>query len=344
MKWLKVLFLLLIIAGVFAVAFVYLGTFEPAADVPHSDITYRLLETTRDRAIALRAKAIAVPLLDDPKLLTEGAEHYHAMCTGCHLAPGMADSEIRPGLYPPPPNLSEHQHHTPGETFWIIKHGIKMSAMPAWGKTHDDQAIWGLVAFLQKLPEMTPEQYHALVNRAGENRHGHTHTHGDHSHSDSAGEEHLHGNTIESHAQSSEHDSSSETHHHGHSDTSASESERGKEHPGHGTQESVDLAVTSVVDAFQQALAKGDTTAAEALLNPAVKIFESGHSERSRGEYAAHHLAADATFLKQAKITLLSRTGDMVGDLAWVGSETRITTSENGKPADLLNTDSISNL
>ena len=48
--------------------------------------------------------------------------------------------------------------------FWIIKHGIKMSAMPAWGKTLDDAAIWDLVAFVRKLPEMTPETYAQLSN------------------------------------------------------------------------------------------------------------------------------------------------------------------------------------
>ena len=46
-----------------------------------------------------------------------------------------------------------------GEAFWIIKHGIKMTAMPAWSKTHTDAQLWDLVAFLDKLPKMTPAQY-----------------------------------------------------------------------------------------------------------------------------------------------------------------------------------------
>ncbi|MHB8721984.1 MAG: c-type cytochrome [Steroidobacteraceae bacterium] len=41
--------------------------------------------------------------------------------------------------------------------FWIIKHGIKMSAMPAWGKSLDDAAIWDIVAFVRQLPQMTPD-------------------------------------------------------------------------------------------------------------------------------------------------------------------------------------------
>jgi hypothetical protein len=46
--------------------------------------------------------------------------------------------------------------------FWIVKHGVKMSAMPAWGKTLDDEAIWDVVAFVRTMPDMTPETYQQL--------------------------------------------------------------------------------------------------------------------------------------------------------------------------------------
>ena len=85
------------------------------------------------------------------------------MCTGCHLAPGMQDSELRAGLYPQPPNLS-HDPVDPRAAFWIIKHGIKMSAMPAWGKTLDDAAIWDILSFIRKMPDMSADQYRQLTN------------------------------------------------------------------------------------------------------------------------------------------------------------------------------------
>jgi mono/diheme cytochrome c family protein len=89
------------------------------------------------------------------------------------------------GLYPAPPNLSkqedEHGHdHADGDPaqsaqrqFWIIKHGIKASGMPAWGATHDDQRIWAMVAFLQKLPELNPEQYQIITARGESNASSH---------------------------------------------------------------------------------------------------------------------------------------------------------------------------
>jgi mono/diheme cytochrome c family protein len=146
-------------------AYAWSGLYDIGADVPHWKSTYALLATLRDRSIHARAENLVVPNLDDPQLILKGAGQYAAMCTGCHLAPGMRDSEIRPGLYPQPPNLAQ-QRVDPKIAFWVIKHGIKMSAMPAWGSSRDDATVWSMVAFLRKLPGMTPAEYKAVVAKA----------------------------------------------------------------------------------------------------------------------------------------------------------------------------------
>jgi mono/diheme cytochrome c family protein len=166
---------------VIAAITLYAGVFNVAADDPHWGATRSLLEAVRERSIAVRASGIQVPPLDDPKLIALGAGHYSEMCTGCHLAPGMEETEIRAGLYPKPPSLVEQgAHESPEKQFWIIKHGIKMTGMPAWGATHDDQAIWGMVAFLRKLPRLSPQQYHELTEQGDEGQDAHHHDHGDH--------------------------------------------------------------------------------------------------------------------------------------------------------------------
>jgi mono/diheme cytochrome c family protein len=169
----------LLIAGALVAlvfAFVYAGIFNVAADVPHAALTNTIMETVRFRSIATRAKDVRPPPLDDVKLIATGARHYAAMCSGCHLAPDENnDSDMRAGLYPKPPDLTKRIQASPAEAFWVIKHGIKMSGMPAWGITHDDASIWGLVAFLQKLPELTPAQYQALAKTEGESHHQHSH-------------------------------------------------------------------------------------------------------------------------------------------------------------------------
>ena len=161
-----VLLLLLVTAG-FAGAFIYAGVYNIGADAPHSKFVYMALDQMRERAIQHHARNIAVPAdFGDPKRIATGAGLYSEMCTGCHLGPGVEKSEMSQGLYPPAPELARGINHTPAEMFWIIKHGVKLSAMPAWGKTHDDNLIWDMVAFTRALPKMSPEQYQAALASA----------------------------------------------------------------------------------------------------------------------------------------------------------------------------------
>lgn len=180
---------LIVIAAPFAVVagVVYSGLYSVAADVPHTRPVYWLLETLRERSIARAARDISVPPLDDPQMLLAGGADYNDMCSGCHLKPGKLESDLSIGLYPAPPNLWRPEHETeqaggPAEIrrqFWIIKHGIKASGMPAWGPTHDDSRIWAMVAFLQKLPDLTPQQYQILTARGvGGSDSGASATHG----------------------------------------------------------------------------------------------------------------------------------------------------------------------
>lgn len=148
--------------------FIYSGIYDIGADDPHTGFVHKAVETLRDRSIAARAKSIAVPPLDDSNLLLSGGPDYAEMCTGCHLQPGVTSSEFRDALYPQPPNLTQPSKKNPAEMFWVIKHGIKMSAMPAWGSMHTDERIWAMVAFIQRLPELTPAQYQILTARGSE--------------------------------------------------------------------------------------------------------------------------------------------------------------------------------
>ena len=146
---------------------IYAGIYNVAADTPHTQPVFWLLEIVRDRSIAARATGIAVPPdLSDPKRISAGAAQYAEMCSSCHLAPGMKRTEISRGLYPRAPELRRGSRPTPAEDFWVVKHGIKATGMPAWGVTHSDEILWDVVAFLRKLPKLTPDQYQALARSA----------------------------------------------------------------------------------------------------------------------------------------------------------------------------------
>ena len=166
----------IVLAVILAVtAFLTLGAYNFAADAPHSALVQDLIEYARDRSIEVRSEGIQTPDLSDPGRITQGAVHYAEMCTGCHLAPGMDENEMRPGMNPKPPKLALMKGEEPEEQFWIVKHGIKMSGMPAWGATHSDEEIWAIVAFLQKLPELSPEQYRAMTAGAPQEHEHHEH-------------------------------------------------------------------------------------------------------------------------------------------------------------------------
>jgi len=145
--------------------FVASGFYNIGADDHHTKATLALITQLRDRSIQARLGSIQPQLAATPAMIQSGAEHYAALCVGCHLAPGVTKSDLRTGLYPHPPNLAQEDIQESRRTFWIIKHGIKMSAMPAWGKTLDDAAIWEVVAFVRKMPGMTPEDYQGLARR-----------------------------------------------------------------------------------------------------------------------------------------------------------------------------------
>ncbi len=143
------------------------GLYDVAADVPHNPAVYRLLQYARDRSIAVHAAGIEPPAnLESKQRIQAGAAEYAEMCSRCHLAPGMKPTEISRGLYPGAPELSRGVPLTAAEKFWVLKHGIKMSGMPAWGRSHDDDLLWDIVAFLQRLPQISANEYETLVQNA----------------------------------------------------------------------------------------------------------------------------------------------------------------------------------
>jgi mono/diheme cytochrome c family protein len=172
-----------------AAAFIWSGAYNIAADEPHWPVTVSMLENARDRSIEARLAGIAVPDLGNEALIRAGAGNYDAMCAECHLEPGEDRTELSAGLYPAPPDLGHDGIDDPAEAFWVIKHGIKMTGMPAWGKSVDDGSIWGIVAFLRQAPGMTEARYDALVESSGGHHHGPGEEHAgpDDEHHDSGG-------------------------------------------------------------------------------------------------------------------------------------------------------------
>ena len=135
------LFIAVPVALVGAGASIYAGIYDVTATEPHWPATTWLLETARTRSIKVHAAGIQMPAkLDDPAKVLMGIEHYAAHCAVCHGAPGVPKGEIAQGLYPQPPDLAKIAPlYTPAELFWIVKHGIKMTGMPAWSDHSEEE-------------------------------------------------------------------------------------------------------------------------------------------------------------------------------------------------------------
>jgi len=156
-----VVMLVLLTGGLFL--YISSGSYDISQLTPHNSLTKWMINTTKHKSIDKRMEGIEVPSnLTDTDMLALGFEHYDEMCVSCHGAPGEEPDELAKGLYPKPPKIYKRDGEDPREFFWIIKNGIKMTSMPAYGPTHDDAKIWAITAFVtKKLPKMNEDEYHA---------------------------------------------------------------------------------------------------------------------------------------------------------------------------------------
>ncbi len=177
------LVIILVLTAIALFTVMYGGIFNVAATQNHTKLTHWILSATRESSIEKRAAGIEVPNLDDREMIKNGFRSYREMCAVCHTPPGVKDSPIAQGLNPPPPNLAaEAAELSDAELFWVIKNGIRMTGMPAWGVTHGDAELWDIVAFVKALPDISKEQYQELdrTTEAGHSHAGGSHDMGGH--------------------------------------------------------------------------------------------------------------------------------------------------------------------
>jgi mono/diheme cytochrome c family protein len=163
-------FVLVLILGVLVL--IATGAYNVAATTPHNALTRWLMNTAQERSVAARADEVPAQPPIDSAMVQRGAEEYREMCVTCHGAPGVERGTLGKGINPKPPDLAEEAPEwSDRELFWITKHGIKMAGMPAFGVTHSDEELWGIVAFLRRLESISPEEYRRLSNETETHAH-----------------------------------------------------------------------------------------------------------------------------------------------------------------------------
>ncbi len=101
----------------------------------------------------------SVPIAADEAAYVAGAQVYKENCAVCHGLPGQPQTAIARGMFPDPPELMKGMGVTddpPGETYWKVSGGIRMTGMPGFGKTLSTTQMWQVSLFLAnaaKLPQ-----------------------------------------------------------------------------------------------------------------------------------------------------------------------------------------------
>lgn len=149
---------------VLAMAFAWSGILNIGASTGHWAITDWFLHWTMRNTVRTYAKLTVDEPATDAGGLTSAAGHYAANCAFCHGAPGEQPSRVMKGATPGAPDLAATAHSwTDRQLFWIVKHGVKFTAMPAWPALDRDDEIRRMVAFVRRLPDMTPSEFRVLA-------------------------------------------------------------------------------------------------------------------------------------------------------------------------------------
>ena len=165
----KLLFaLVLVIVIIVASLYFFLGFYDVSATKPHSKIVKAILHSVAESSIQRNSKSLKSPYdINDRDIYVKGFKEYEDMCVQCHGAPGVEPSSTGKGLSPKPPRFPEEGLHeyTLEDIFWVTKNGVKMTGMPAYGPTHDDETIWAISIFLDRSRNMSEAEYGELRDR-----------------------------------------------------------------------------------------------------------------------------------------------------------------------------------
>lgn len=153
------------LALVIIAAIVVLGGLYPVAATKGDPYGIAwLLNTSMEHGVKQSAEGLEQPKLSAGDI-REGGGHFKGMCQQCHGGPGVEPEEFATAMNPQPPDLSKEVHEwTVPQVFWIAKHGIKMSGMPAFGKVDEDRELWKIAGFVKQLPKVSASEYAAIPN------------------------------------------------------------------------------------------------------------------------------------------------------------------------------------
>lgn len=140
------------------------GVIHIGASTGHAAVTDWFLHWAMRNTVRTHAFLSVERPASDSTGLVSAAGHYASSCAPCHGAPGESASPQMQAATPHAPNLGQSvPTYADAELFWIVKHGIKLTGMPAWPAPERDDEIRRMTAFLRLLPRMSEDEYRELA-------------------------------------------------------------------------------------------------------------------------------------------------------------------------------------
>lgn len=156
---------LLPVGAMFVLLIAYSGIYNVAASAGHPDWLDWFFSLGKRRSVVINSKLVQPPELNLNELVPLGAAHFQGGCATCHKTPDQSMNPVYDQMLPPPPDLQINAPlWTRRQLFWIVRHGIQFTGMPAWSGHDRDDEVWAVVAFLEALPDMKSDDY---TNYAG---------------------------------------------------------------------------------------------------------------------------------------------------------------------------------
>lgn len=148
-------------------AFVYSGIYNVSASEPHTAVGRWTLNTMAERSVQERAEEMDPAPPIDSSMVAAGFTRFRSRCVVCHGGPGQQPTDYSRAMRPQPPILQQTADRwSENELFQIVKHGFKLSGMPAWGEIHSDEEIWEIVALVRQLPSLDSAGYAQMEGAA----------------------------------------------------------------------------------------------------------------------------------------------------------------------------------
>jgi thiosulfate dehydrogenase len=134
------------------------GFLDLRADQEPSALEKNIAGTAMDESTGRHAPKQKNPLQPTQENLLAGARLYRDKCSDCHGSPVNPTSDYGRSFYPRAPQFMKEAPDMPDhENFYIIKHGVRWTAMPAWGHLMTDSEIWQMVTLLSRFEKLPPE-------------------------------------------------------------------------------------------------------------------------------------------------------------------------------------------